>query len=264
MAACRFKKFPVLFPVLRESGSECRNDFCRSKAFPFAAACPSLPLPGPTRDVAAQTGHPRVDAACQKAARRRRPKGMIVPLFRRARADLWKRTNFEIPSEINAVRVLCRGGAGGEEAHCSDGLGAGTVSKRSLAHGRRVSFLLGNPASSPRRNTLCYYNYNCIISSLCHSRARAQHANPESISSASVVMGSGFAASRRPGTTPQRVCDAVTLLRPTRPHAPVYAHAPAARRSRSPAPGSPAAPGTTPSASARTAASACRCRRAPA
>ena len=31
-----------------------------------------------------------------------------------------------------------------EEAHRSDGLGAGTVSKRSLEHGRRVSFLLGN------------------------------------------------------------------------------------------------------------------------
>ena len=61
-----------------------------------------------------------------------------------ARADLWKRTNFEIPNEINAVRVPCRGGPGGEEAHRSDGLGAGTVSKRSLGHGRGVSFLLGN------------------------------------------------------------------------------------------------------------------------
>src|SRR6516165_1690787 len=61
-----------------------------------------------------------------------------------ARADLWKRTNFEIPNEINAIRVPCRGGPGGEEAHSSDGLGAGTVSKRSLGHGRGVSFLLGN------------------------------------------------------------------------------------------------------------------------
>ena len=67
-----------------------------------------------------------------------------MPLFVGARADLWKRTNFEIPSEINTVRVPCRGGPGGEEAHRSDGLGAGTVSKRSLGHGRGVSFLLGN------------------------------------------------------------------------------------------------------------------------
>ena len=69
---------------------------------------------------------------------------MIMPLFVGARANLWKRTNFEIPNEINTVRVPCRGGPGGEEAHRSDGLGAGTVSKRSLGHGRGVSFLLGN------------------------------------------------------------------------------------------------------------------------
>jgi hypothetical protein len=37
---------------------------------------------------------------------------------------LWKRTNFEIPNEINAVRVPCRGGPG-MSSHRSDGIGAG-------------------------------------------------------------------------------------------------------------------------------------------
>jgi hypothetical protein len=127
-----FSKFPVIFPVLSFPPGFCR--IYRTRNF--------MPQPGPTRAVAAQTGHSRVDAACRKAARRRRPEGMIMPLFAGARADLWKRTNFEIPNEINAVRVPCRGGPGGEEAHRSDGLGAGTASKRS--YGRGVSFLLGN------------------------------------------------------------------------------------------------------------------------